>query len=219
MATSRAAKTKHSVKPARVSIPEATKRLVLGEFNHSCAMCGKHGAQLHHIDEDRSNNEPMNLIPLCPNHHLTEQHHPTRRHDPIKLQLFRKYKHTLILKPQFQAIFKRMRFMYLDQSGSPRDEILAMIRDLTRFLSVLEMGEYFSKQVAETLRAEGSGILNVNGQDTEAEWDAMNVKFWENARCAAIDKIKANRADVEKIVVEMLDFQKWDTPIDRSSGV
>jgi predicted HNH restriction endonuclease len=24
---------------------------------------------IHHIDENKKNNEPSNLIPLCPNHH------------------------------------------------------------------------------------------------------------------------------------------------------
>ena len=35
-----------------------------------CAICGfDRIVAIHHIDEDHSNNDPINLIPLCPNHH------------------------------------------------------------------------------------------------------------------------------------------------------
>lgn len=35
-----------------------------------CIICGfDKVVAVHHIDEDRSNNSPENLIPLCPNHH------------------------------------------------------------------------------------------------------------------------------------------------------
>ena len=42
-------------------------------FRHhpkQCIICGfDKVVAVHHIDEDRSNNSPSNLIPLCPNHH------------------------------------------------------------------------------------------------------------------------------------------------------
>ena len=36
----------------------------------SCLICGESNiVEAHHIDHNRSNNDPMNLIPLCPTHH------------------------------------------------------------------------------------------------------------------------------------------------------
>lgn len=40
--------------------------------NHEkkCIICGEDKIiSVHHIDEDRNNNDPKNLIPLCPTHH------------------------------------------------------------------------------------------------------------------------------------------------------
>lgn len=35
-----------------------------------CVVCGESNViDVHHLDEDRNNNEPRNLIPLCPTHH------------------------------------------------------------------------------------------------------------------------------------------------------
>ena len=35
-----------------------------------CVVCGEQNiVEVHHLDEDRTNNDPSNLIPLCPNHH------------------------------------------------------------------------------------------------------------------------------------------------------
>lgn len=35
-----------------------------------CCVCGEANiVEVHHFDEDRSNNSPENLIPLCPTHH------------------------------------------------------------------------------------------------------------------------------------------------------
>ncbi len=68
-------------------------------FNYHCAWCGKdchdpatsHDAlQVHHIDEDPSNNRPENLIPLCAVCHLRIEKE-ARLHAPYhdqQLELF-----------------------------------------------------------------------------------------------------------------------------------
>jgi len=61
----------------RLSIPKAISEQVLKEYRHKCAVCGRHDPQLHHIDEDPSNNDPANLMPLCPNCHIQDIHAPT----------------------------------------------------------------------------------------------------------------------------------------------
>lgn len=40
--------------------------------NHEkrCAICGEEGVvAVHHYDENRDNNDPFNLVPMCPTHH------------------------------------------------------------------------------------------------------------------------------------------------------
>jgi len=57
---------------ARPHIPAATRRLVLVESGHGCALrvCRETTyVELHHIDENRENNDPANLIALCDMHH------------------------------------------------------------------------------------------------------------------------------------------------------
>jgi hypothetical protein len=57
---------------ARPHIPADVRRLVLVEAGHACALrvCGETTyVELHHIDENRENNDPANLIALCDKHH------------------------------------------------------------------------------------------------------------------------------------------------------
>ena len=72
---------------ARQTLPKAKRESILREFNHRCAICGSDRPHIHHIDEDATNNELENLLPLCPNCHLLDQHNPTSPVDPRKLYL------------------------------------------------------------------------------------------------------------------------------------
>ena len=56
----------------RPTIPAPVQRLVLVEAGHACSVkdCREHTyVELHHIDENRENNVPDNLIVLCDKHH------------------------------------------------------------------------------------------------------------------------------------------------------
>jgi len=46
-------------------IPEDIADELLVSCGHSCCKCGRPFVQIHHIDEDKTNNDPDNLIPLC----------------------------------------------------------------------------------------------------------------------------------------------------------
>ena len=107
----------------RLTVPKPIREAVLKEFNHKCAICAKERPQVHHIDEDPSNNDRLNLIPLCPNCHLIDQHNPTAPMDAEKLRLFREFKDPTILKPQFHPLFKRMKFLNSVNSGSDVDQL------------------------------------------------------------------------------------------------
>ena len=191
---------------ARPAIPQAIREKVLKEFSHRCAVCGADNPQLHHLDESPANNDPQNLIPLCPNCHLTDQHNPTRRHDPKKLSLFRTFKDPCILFPQFEPLFDRIRFLdSVDQAFDP-DACSERARDLVGFVGDLEMGAYYSKKISELVTAPAWGFAFFLGdpeserrhEESRAEW---RVEYQR--------KLLQNRAAVQKVVVELLRFQKW----------
>lgn len=44
----------------------------IAKYNHElkCIICGEENVvAIHHYDEDHNNNDPDNLVPLCPTHH------------------------------------------------------------------------------------------------------------------------------------------------------
>lgn len=46
------------------------RKKCIDRHGHKCAVCGFEDViHVHHIDENRDNNNIDNLIPLCPNHH------------------------------------------------------------------------------------------------------------------------------------------------------
>jgi hypothetical protein len=46
------------------------RTIALRHNDHICVVCGFDKiVAIHHIDENKNNNHPSNLIPLCPNHH------------------------------------------------------------------------------------------------------------------------------------------------------
>lgn len=44
----------------------------------TCALCGKNGYVIHHIDKDKKNNNPSNLLVLCPPDHARVHVHPEK---------------------------------------------------------------------------------------------------------------------------------------------
>lgn len=46
------------------------RTIAFQNWKQECAICGFDKiVAVHHIDENHDNNDPHNLIPLCPNHH------------------------------------------------------------------------------------------------------------------------------------------------------
>lgn len=46
------------------------RTIAFKHWKEECAICGFNKiVAVHHIDENKVNNNPRNLIPLCPNHH------------------------------------------------------------------------------------------------------------------------------------------------------
>ncbi len=57
----------------RTAIPEHIRLEVINRSNNRCCVCQTPFLQIHHLDEDPSNNAIDNLAPLCPNCH-TQAH-------------------------------------------------------------------------------------------------------------------------------------------------
>lgn len=132
--------------PERKPIPKAVREKVEKEFSECCAICGKPQKHLHHINEDRSDNDPLNLIPLCPNHH-DDQHNPVKKIDPEILAFYREHKIRQILSPQFASIYRRLKPILSFSEPEDMSGKFKEVSELCKFIKHLEMGEYFANQI------------------------------------------------------------------------
>jgi len=183
----------------RVRPPKEIKELVLAEFNHRCALCGEDRPQIHHIDENPSNNVETNLLPLCPNHHLSDQHDPTRKFDPTLLALFRKYKDPQMLSPRFLPIFKRLKRL-LEQS--PEDDFTSLAshaNDLINFMSHFALGDYYRSRLHNLLWGHHPTLIN-NGERDSAYAKHL-IEYQE--------KLRQHMPEVIELLVEQLRYQDW----------
>lgn len=190
----------------RLTIPKKVRDHVLGEFNHRCAVCGADKPHLHHIDEDPSNNEPLNLVPLCPNCHLTDQHNPTARLEPERLKLFRAHRDPAILRPEFQPLFKRLQFFEDIRDSDKARELEARAEELCNFVAALTMGEFYKKQI-ERLTKRPSHVYAVPFGGSPAH-DALVEKH----RRQYIEQLREVKENAYSLAVELLRYQNWRSP-------
>jgi hypothetical protein len=184
----------------RKPTPKVVLAAVLKEFNHRCAICGAGRPQIHHIDEDPSNNDLLNLIPLCPNCHLIDQHNPTIPMDAEKLRLFREYKDPAILKAQFHPLFIRMKFLNSIKDDSQKSDLTSRSDDLTDFVAHLEMGGYYSKRIAALVRFGSIGVVYGDDRDRVKE---------ERLAREGREKLRSAKEQIYRLIIELLRFQKW----------
>jgi hypothetical protein len=194
----------------RPAIPKGVSDAVLKEYSHLCAICAEKDPQLHHLDENRENNEPLNLIPLCPNCHLTDQHNPTSQRPAVLLALFRRCKDPFVLLPQFMPIFERMRFLYSDFGSEAHDKLWDWVIDFSDFIEALEMGGYYAKKIVSLLTPPPSVGIAYSRSDPEGllRYDAWTQ---ERNREYVIILTRA-RPQVEKLTIELLRYQGWTLP-------
>ncbi len=188
----------------RTEIPKATREGVLKEFNHRCAICGTDRPQVHHIDENPSNNELLNLIPLCPNCHLIDQHNPTSPLEPDKLKIFRKYKDPTILKPQFHPLFLRMKFLTEVVDEQSVSELGKQVQELCQFIEMLEMGTFYAERIYKLIRQPSVGIF-FGPPETQSE---ILAGLKENANYR--DQLRNSKEPVYSLIMEIIRFQKWE---------
>lgn len=193
--------------------PKGTVRTaVLKEFRYRCAVDGRDDAEIHHIDENPANNDPLNLIPLCTACH-TVQHDPARAYPQEILRLYRRFKAPRILSAQFLPILERLRFLNELEQTFNADRCEEAVTQLLTFIRHLEMGEAYAAQISS---------LILRPAHPFAVWlgDPESERRYEESKLAEREEYKAqlirNREAVLKLVVELLIFQNWLTPNDRA---
>lgn len=191
----------------RVPVSKAVREKVLAEFNYRCAVCGADRPQIDHIDEDPSNNDPMNLLPLCPNCHLTDKHNPTSRTEIKKLVLFRCFKDPAILSPQFHPLYLRLGFLdTIDPSNASVENIEKQATELVGFIRALNMGSFYAQQLKGYLERPSRGYIRSLGMDYDPEYERQVKEDNRKYREQLIDA----RDVVTKLVVELLRYQEWN---------
>ncbi len=190
----------------RSSIPKQVSESVLKEYRHRCAVCGRHDPHLHHLNEDPTDHDPHNLLPLCPNCHLQDAHDPTTPPHPYKLRLFRKYKDPLILDPRFHPIFCRMLFL--------RDDKLAEIApgainrlggDLLEFVAHFKMGGFYRKKLKDVAR----NHFALYAEKCSLEGRPLTQQHIRNDPALRAESYEYRNAQVESLVVELIRYQEW----------
>jgi hypothetical protein len=196
-------------KSARVEPTKATREQVMSEYRHRCAICGADRPHLHHIDEDPSNNDLQNLLPLCPNHHLSDTHDPTAPINPLKLQLLRKYKDPLILSPQFEPIFRRLLFLICIQECEP-ESAEYRANELALFMGQLELGGYYQAKLHALIcrGMKSSGVMFMTEDGTKYDMIPIDPSEYEI-------QLQNNAAEAIELCVEALRYQRWELPTRR----
>lgn len=166
---------------------------------------------MHHIDEDPSNNDPQNLLPLCPNCHLTDQHNPTAPVDPLKLRLFRRYKDPAILSPEFHPLFLRLAYLLRLDAKSDVGSADKAGTELVAFIKTLAMGEFYHSKVHDLISDSAWFIFAVGEPD----------EVWRQRRRERENRFRsqllANCEQAIDLIVEMLRYQDWSPPARRGN--
>lgn len=166
----------------RTSIPTKIRHAILKEYHHGCARCLEHvpAPELHHIDEDPSNHDPLNLLPLCPNCHSLKL-------NPTILSLFRKYKRSEILSVEFELLYDKAAFIFKLPLLDYYPQCFYLGEDLAAFISPLKQGKYYAQKIDRLVRA-----------DSEQE-SVEELEIFHKQRCEAITEL----------MIELLPYQGW----------
>ncbi len=196
----------------RERIPKAVREAVLREYNHLCAICRAPNPQLHHVDGDHSNNDPLNLLPLCPNHHLIDQHNPTQKMEPQRVTLFRRFKDPAILWPQFEPLFARLSFLDdLKEATTELEGLRRQSEELVAFVRALEMGDFYSDRIRPLVSPPAHA--HVWSFDTPAsEFERVRIKEHREY----LTQLSSNTDEVLRLATELLRYQAWTEP---ASGI
>jgi hypothetical protein len=192
----------------RISVPPKIREQILKEYKHRCSRCGEDSPEIHHIDENPSNNDLFNLIPLCPNCHRIWLVNPINKIESDRLKFFRIYKHPLILASQFYPLFQRLKFLE-NVEDTDTQNLKAFVRELVYFLQEHEKGKFYAGKILNLLSYPQyvASYDSYYGQEPP-QWyiDGIN-----NERPQYLAKLKEAKEKVYELIVEMLSYQQWSS--------
>ena len=189
----------------RPPIPQRIREAVLKEFNHRCAICGEVRPQIHHIDESNANNDPLNLLPLCPNCHLTDQHAPTAKLQPEKLALFRKHKDPTILKSEFEPLYRRLKFLDHITDETSVEQLEKDTEELVSFVKALAMGGFYGEKIESLIKKPAWAYIRFLERDDD--WE--HRKHVSENEMKYRNQLRTVREEVYGLAVELLRYQSW----------
>jgi len=193
----------------RTKIPKPIREKILDEYNHLCAVCGKERPQLHHIDNDPTNHDLMNLIPLCPNDHLIDVHNPTQPIESEKISLLRKFKDPTVLTSQFHPLFIRVQFLDEIDDNADSDHLSEKVSELVKFVEELEMGKFYANRIKKLLEEPSRVDIAFIGGPPDPEEEIRHKRRWEQHSREHREKLRNARDEVYSLIVELLRFQSW----------
>lgn len=167
----------------RTHIPSGTRSNILKEYHHGCALCRQNNPtpELHHIDNDPTNHDPLNILPLCPNCHRSSL-------DPEILSLFRTYKKREILSIEFKILYSKAAAILKLSFDDYYDYCFDLDEDLTAFVRTLKKGRYYAQKLSKFIR-------DVPVQElTREQWETFDHE---------------RREKIIRIIVELLPLQHW----------
>jgi len=196
----------------RKEVPKQVREQIEREYKKVCALCGDTYPDLHHIDEDPSNNDPLNLIPLCGNCHR-QQHIPARQIDPNILAIFRRYKHGWLLAPNFVPLHRRMQFLKKVEEYDDVEELQSDVDELIRFVRILDKGEYYADKISGIAYSDHPKHIVYVLTET-AEERARRLIRREQQHAAYRANLEERRDEIINLVVELTHFQNWEDRTD-----
>ena len=188
-------------KKVRKEIPAALATSVKTEFGNRCAMCREPYVTIHHIDENPSNNNRQNLIPLCPNcHHGRVHGYGGNKIDRRALELYRELGTRFAATGAYNLLLKRSAYItsgMFEQLDS--DQLSNALDDLLSFVRGLKFGPHFEKKLSRLLRPPrrpGNVYLTFIGDDYDTAADLRRNEAERKARL--LEHTKAYKAQLDE---------------------
>lgn len=148
----------------RISVPTKIAAEILIANKHACCVCQDYHVQLHHIDENPSNNDPANLAVLCLKHHdlATMKMSISRKLGQKEIRQFKSDWETRCENDVLALSRDRLRYYVTLYKNPPR------IRELFGRLSIEQRHQGFNK-----LQKEIQEDINHHKTDLGFQWQAL----------------------------------------------
>ena len=213
----------------RPYIPADIRRQIETEAGHTCAVqhCTEHIVEIHHIDQNRENNNPSNLILLCDKHHKLAHQNRISRKD---LKEYKRLLHEIDRTPYHPAsiysnhdrdllikLTNKFNMSYITKLGNEsfwklvERSLVSTICDYIDY-EINDPLSSFDDSELEKLR---QGIISAGnmfksefsnhcgGSHNEAYYEYIGTNYFDGAPDSYADELKKSREDVLRYASEL----------------